>query len=100
MRIKFGHVIYETDFVSCPVKDEGRFVTVKTFDGIYSIDCETNAGAKWLMHKMLTDGYFDATGLCYWSDYNNDKNDMDWFEYCINKTEDQKVFKKWINGIK
>jgi hypothetical protein len=96
MRIKFGHVIYETDFVSCPGEDEGRFVTVKTSNGVYSIDCETNAGAKWLMHKMLTDGYFNATGV----DYNNDQNDMDWFGYCIDKTEDQKVFNKWINGIK
>lgn len=94
MRVKFRHTIYEADKVSCPGEDEGRFVTVKTSNGLYSIDCETISGAKWLMVKMLTDGYFDASGV----DYNNDQDDLDWFGYCLNKTEEQKVFHKWING--
>lgn len=95
MRIKFGHKIYETDFVSCPGENEGRFVTAETANGVYSIDCETNTGAKWLMWKILKDGYFDASGV----DYNNDQDDFSWFEYCVNKNEDQKVFSDWINGI-
>lgn len=94
MRVKFGHVIYETDRVSCPGEGEGRFVYVNTFNGLYAIDCETVGGAKWLMNKILTDGYFNASGV----DYNNDQDDFDWFAYCINKTDDQKVFNKWING--
>ena len=92
MRIKFGHKIYETDFVSCPGEDECRFVTVNTSNGVYSIDCETNAGAKWLMRKILEDGYFDASGV----DYNNDQDDFSWYEYCLNKTKEQEVFGKWI----
>ena len=94
MRVKFGHKIYETDMVSCPGEDEGRFVTVRTPNGLYSIDCETPSGASWLMHKFLTDGFFNASGV----DYNNDQDDLDWFGYCWDKTEEQKVFHNWING--
>jgi hypothetical protein len=41
---------------------------------------------------MLINGYFNASGV----DYDN-SDDPTWFEYCRNKTEEQKVFWKWIN---
>ena len=92
MRVMFKNTIYEVDKVSCPGGDEGRFITVNTSNGLYSIDCESSSCAHWLMHHILTMGFFDATGV----DYNNDQNDFSWFEYCLNKTNEQKVFYDWI----
>ena len=91
MRIKFGNKIMESSYV-CNPGGQDRFVGVKTPNGLYVIDCEEPNYAKWLMHVLLTKGYFNASGV----DYDN-SNDPTWFEYCINKTEEQKVFDKWIN---
>jgi hypothetical protein len=71
---------------------QDRFVKVRTPIGYYVIDCEEPNYARWLMNIMLTKGYFNASGV----DYDN-SNDPTWVEYCKNKTEEQKVFGKWIN---
>ena len=93
MRIQFGNEIIKVNYVYNPFQD--RFVDVNTPDGTYIIDCEEPNYASWLMSNMLTKGYFNATGV----DYNNITNHPDptWYEYCRNKTEEQKVFGKWIN---
>ena len=94
MRIKIRNKIFEVDLVIH--SKDSRFVEVRTSNNsIYSIDCEKLNYAEWLMHKLLTDGYFDASGV----DYNNDQGDMSWYQYCYDKTEEQKVFEKWINGL-
>lgn len=93
MRIKFKNRIYEVDYVSNP-KDT-NIVNVRTSNGVYSIDCEEHNYAIWLLSTMLTKGYFDASGV----DYNNDQNDSSWYKYCKNKTENEKVFGRWINGL-
>ena len=90
MRIQFGNKIIETNYISNPGGQE--FVYVRTPNGHYVIDCEEPNYAHWLMNIMLTKGYFDASGV----DYDN-SNDFSWIEYCMNKTEKQKVFGKWIN---
>ena len=91
MRVQFGNKIVEASHVYNPgVQD--RFVDVITPIGHYVIDCEEPNYAHWLMSIMLTKGYFNASGV----DYDN-SNDPTWFEYCRNKTEEQKVFRKWIN---
>ena len=91
MRIKFRNKIIEFDHAH-QSGGADRFVEVWSTKNKYMIDCETNNYAKWLMSTLLTDGYFDASGV----DYDN-SNDPTWFEYCRNKTEEQKVFGKWIN---
>ena len=91
MRIKFGHKIIEFDH-ACQLSWADRFVEVWSMKHKYTIDCETNNYARWLMSILLTDGYFDASGV----DYDNSQ-DSTWIEYCVNKTDDQKVFGKWIN---
>lgn len=90
MRVQFGNKIVETNYVCNPGGQE--FVYVRTPTGHYVIDCEEPNYAHWLITTMLTKGYFDASGV----DYDN-SNDLTWIEYCINKTEEQKVFGKWIN---
>ena len=94
MRIKFGRKICEVDRVHHSLDNDERFVIVFTSNGKYYIDCESKNGAVWLMYTMLTKGYFNATGI----DYNNVENDKSWFEYCLSKNEEQKVFNKWIQG--
>ena len=93
MRVQFGNKIMETDYV-CNPGGQDRFITVGTRTGYFVIDCEEPNYASWLMTIMLTRGYFNASGV----DYDN-SNDPTWFEYCENKTEEQKVFGKWINQI-
>ena len=90
MRIKFGNKVMEVDYV-CNPGGHDRFVDVNTPKEHYIIDCEEHEYARWLITTMLTKGYFDASGV----DYDN-SNDPTWFRYCINKTEEQKVFDKWI----
>lgn len=92
MRIKFGNKILEVSDI-CNPGGSDRFARVKTSKGDYIIDCEEPRYTQWLMNRILKCGYFDATGV----DYNNDEQDESWFDYCISKTEDQKVFDKWIN---
>lgn len=91
MRIKFGNKIIEFDH-ACQSGGTDRFVEVWSKKHKYTIDCETDNYARWLMSILLTDGYFDASGV----DYDN-SNDWDWLDYCINKTDEQRVFEKWIN---
>lgn len=93
MRVQFGNKIVEADYVSNPGGLE--FVYVCTPRGHYVIDCEEPNYASWLMNIMLTNGYFNASGV----DYDN-SNDPTWVHYCMNKTEEQKVFGKWINQNK
>ena len=90
MRVRFRNKIVETNYV-CNL---GRFVNVVTPIGDYVIDCEDPNYASWLMSIMLTKGYFNASGVDY-----DSSNDPTWLEYCRNKTEEQKVFGKWNNGI-
>lgn len=90
MRIKFGNKVMEVDYVY-NAGGHDRFVSVNTSNGYYMIDCEEDEYARWLINTMLTKGYFDASGV----DYDN-SNDSTWITYCINKTEEQKVFGKWI----
>lgn len=91
MRVRFGNKIAEVHYIY-NLGGQDRFVNVRTPIGYYVIDCEEPNYASWLMDIMLTKGYFDASGV----DYDN-SNDPTWVEYCINKTEEQKVFGKWIN---
>ena len=91
MRVQFGNKIVEANHV-CNPGGQDRFVDVITPIGHYVIDCEEPNYASWLMSIMLTKGYFNASGV----DYDN-SNDPKWFEYCRNKTEEQKAFGKWIN---
>ncbi len=91
MRIKFGNKVMETNYI-CNLGGQSRFVDVITPIGHYVIDCEEPNYASWLMTFMLTKGYFNASGV----DYDNSDN-PGWFKYCKNKTEEQKVFGKWIN---
>ena len=91
MRIKFGNKIIESDYV-CNPGGQDRFVYIKTPNGQYVIDCEEPNYAKWLMDVLLTKGYFNATDV----DYDNSQDDG-WIKYCINKTEQQKVFGKSIS---
>ena len=93
MRIKFGNKIIECDRVVQP-GGRDRFIDVISSNNHYVIDCEEINYAIWLMSVLLTKGFFDASGV----DYDN-SNDRSWFEYCNNKTEEQKVFGKWINNI-
>lgn len=95
MRIKFGDRIYEATKATYP-GNTGRYVYISCSNGCYAIDCEKPNYASWLMTVLLLKGYFDASGV----DYNNDQGDMNWFKYCDDKTEEQKVFGKWINGGK
>ena len=90
MRIQFGNKILEANSVFC-FGGKNRFIDINTSMGHYVIDCEEPHYAKWLMNIMLTKGYFNASGV----DYDN-SNDSTWFKYCNNKTEEQKVFGKWI----
>ena len=99
MRVKFGNKILEIDRVY-HAGGTDRFVSVyptssKFDNSCYIIDCEESGYARWLMAILLTKGYFNASGV----DYDN-SNDPTWFEYCRNKTEEQKVFSKWVNGGK
>lgn len=90
MRIKFGNKIFECNYVRQLTE---RFVYVCTCENRqYTIDCEEKNYVTWLMSILLTKGFFDASGV----DYDN-SNDQEWVEYCNNKTEEQKVFGKWIN---
>lgn len=91
MRVQFGNKIVEADYI-CNPGGQDRFVYVRTANGHYVIDCEEPNYANWLIDIMLTKGYFNASGV----DYDN-TNDPTWIEYCTNKTEEQKVFGKWIN---
>lgn len=91
MRIRFGSKIIEFDY-ACQLGEQDRFVNVISTNKHYVIDCEKSNYASWLMCILLSKGYFDASGVDY--DNSNDKN---WFDYCNNKTEEQKVFGKWIN---
>lgn len=93
MRIKFGDRIYESTKAIYP-GNTGRYVYISCSNGCYAIDCEEPNYASWLMTELLWKGYFDASGV----DYNNDQGDMSWFKYCDDKTGEQKVFSKWING--
>ena len=93
MRVQFGNKIVETNYV-CNPGGQDRFVHVSTSNGYYVIDCEELNYARWLINTMLTKGYFNASGV----DYDN-SNDPTWLEYCRNKTEEQKVFGKWINKL-
>lgn len=90
MRIQFGNKILETNYI-VNLGGQDRFIDIHTPIGHYVIDCEEPHYASWLMKIMLTRGYFNASGV----DYDN-SNDPTWFEYCNNKTEEQKVFGKWI----
>lgn len=94
MRVQFGNKIVETNYV-CNPGGQDRFIHVSTPNDHYVIDCEEPNYANWLISIMLTKGYFDASGV----DYDN-SDDSTWFEYCRNKTEEQKVFGKWINQNK
>ena len=94
MRIKFGNKIIESDYV-CNPGGKDRFIYINTPNGQYTIDCEETYYAKWLMDILLTKGYFNATGV----DYDNSEDNNSWIDYCINKTEQQKVFGKWINKL-
>ena len=94
MRMQFGNKIVEINYI-CNPGGQDRFVYVRTPIGYYAIDCEEPNYASWLMTIMLIKGYFNASGV----DYDN-SNDSTWFEYCKNKTEEQKVFGKWINQNK
>ena len=91
MRIRFGNKIIEFDH-ACQLGGTDRFIEVWSTKHKYTIDCETNNCARWLMSTLLTNGYFDASGL----DYDN-SNDQTWIDYCNNKTDEQKVFISWIN---
>lgn len=98
MRIKFGDKILEVDRVY-HAGGIDRFVSVcpASSNTHYLIDCEELGYAKWLMFILLTRGYFDASGV----DYSNDCNMQSltqWETYCYEKTEEQKVFGKWVNG--
>ena len=94
MRIKFRNKIIEFDR-AFQLGGEDRFIEVWSTKHKYTIDCETNDYAKWLMYTLLTDGYFDASGV----DYDN-SNDQSWVDYCNNKTDEQRVFGKWISKNK
>ena len=91
MRVQFGNKIVEVNYV-CNPGGQSRFVDIDTPIGHYVIDCEKPSYASWLIETMLINGYFNASGV----DYDN-SNDPTWFEYCENKTEEEKVFGKWIN---
>lgn len=93
MRIKFGNKIIEADCIyNSGIGDRFIHIVSHITNTHYVIDCEEIKYAKWLMMQLLIEGYFNASGV----DYDN-CNDPIWFKYCKNKTEEQKVFGKWIN---
>ena len=93
MRIKFGNKIIEFD-QAIQLGGTDRFVDLSSSRFRYIIDCEESNYAAWLIYKLLNNGYFNASGV----DYNNSQ-DPTWLDYCLNKTEEQKIFGKWINKL-
>lgn len=91
MRIKFGDILYEVTQAVAP--ENSRYMRVNCHGCQYVIDCESPTLAQWLMATLLTEGYFNASGV----DYTYDLGHFEWYNACESKTEEQMKFAKWIN---
>lgn len=92
MRILFRDSIFEVTEVR--TTDNSRYVRVDAGKSRqFVIDCETPSLAQYLKLVLLTQGYFDASGV----DYTESLGDVDWYNYCDSKTEKQMKLGKWVD---